>query len=272
MMASTLLLWMECHAHPRNMFSPDTLDGTLWKLPPLKNTVENGCHVHYRICYGADGSGDVYRWENVVTLQHEIQSDMHGLSEYDAKVHLVMADGGFDAQRDSECQEELTQKLIVCQVAAALSLLRPGGTLVVKMFGFQTSIVRTVMASLSELFQELVVVKPISSRPASSERYVVAAGFHGVDPDWDGQRWKDKMFLGDWNSRGKPAGRSTIDRFLDDCDRDLLTLNLKACFAILSCLERKAEALSSGDGGSYHWRQKRPIVNVEMYKDAWRLN
>jgi cap1 methyltransferase len=255
-------------------FPPDTLDGTPWKLPPLTNTVENGCRVHCRICYGADGTGDIYRWENVVTLQHEIQSDLHkpGLSQHDTKVHLVMADGGFDAQRDSECQEELTQKLIVCQVAAALSLLKPGGTLVVKMFGFQTSTVRCIMTSLSELFQELMVVKPISSRPASSERYVVAAGFLGVDPDWDGQRWRDKMLLGDWNSRGKTVGRSMINQFLDDCDRDLLTLNLKACFAILSCLERKAEALSSGDGESYHWRPKRPMVNVEMYKDAWRLN
>jgi cap1 methyltransferase len=265
---------MSCSPLVHLLPTPDTLDGTPWKLPPLTNTVENGCRVHYRICYGADGTGDIYRWENVVTLQLEIQSDLHqrGSSLQDPKVHLVMADGGFDAQRDSECQEELTQKLIVCQVAAALSLLIPGGTLVVKMFGFQTSTVRRIMTSLSELFQELVVVKPISSRPASSERYVVAAGFLGVDPGWDGQRWRDKMLLGDWNCRRKPVGRSIIDRFLDDCDRDLLTLNLKACFSILSCLERKTEALSSGDGGSYHWRQKRPMVNVETYKNAWRLS
>jgi hypothetical protein len=52
---------------------------------------------------------------------------------------LVLADGGFDAQRDSEDQEGLALRLIACQAGAAISLLATGGALVLKCFNFQHS-------------------------------------------------------------------------------------------------------------------------------------
>jgi cap1 methyltransferase len=213
----------------------------------------------------------VYHWENVLALRKGIQYDMHCAGMPQQKVHFVSADGGFDAQRDNECQEAIAQKLVLCQVAAGLHLLRNGGTLLVKMFGFQTTTVRTAMRHLYDSFDEIVVLKPISSRPASSERYVVCTGFRGVPQGWDGPKWMNSVLLGMAPNRDE-AHYWQLDRYLDDVDRDIFTLNLKACFAILSCLDRRTAATQVWNQENDGWYSEPPQLDVEVYKHAWRLN
>lgn len=218
-----------------------------------------GVYSQFRICSGADGTGDLYCWENVKSLLNLIRSDhTSGIPrpsdlDHQQGVDLVVSDGGFDAQRDAEHQEELTQKLVACQVAAALAVLKPGGTLVIKMFGFQTSVIRTVLADLFlRRFESMQVLKPISSRPASAERYVVFRDFQGNEADWSGPGWMNRMFLANSGLLPSPsspfpttvASLSTnqikrLHQYLDEFDRDMLRLNLKTCFAILSYLETK---------------------------------
>ena len=65
---------------------------------------------------------------------------------------------------------------------------------------------------------------------------------------------------------------SDIGCFLDEFDRDLLSLNLKACFAILSCLEGKEAALSNGSLLSIGWNPMHVPVDIEMYMRSWKLN
>lgn len=244
--------------------------GTQWKL-------EEFCDQHgpfqtqFRRSGGADGTGDLYHWNNVLELSNGIHYDMKYAGLDQQKVHLVTADGGFDAQRDSECQEEISQKLVLCQVAAGLYLLRHGGRLIVKMFGFQTSTVRTVMRSLFDYFEEIIILKPISSRPASSERYVVCTGFQGVPPSWNGPTWMNAVLLGT-APRGDDTYYSNLDKHLDLIDRDMFTLNLKACFAILSCLDRKAATKLGCRDHENIWFSERSQLNVNMYKYAWNLD
>lgn len=178
--------------------------------------------------------------------------------------------GGFDAQRDSECQEELSQKLVLCEIAAALYLLQEGGTLIIKMFGFQTKTILVAMRDLYDWFDELTVAKPISSRPASAERYVICSGFRGAG-EFDGKDWMNSVFLRRESAHDKKR-YATLDKKLNEFDRDLLQLNLKACFAILSCLDRKAAAEDSWEMQyEASWDLGLPSLNVEMYRQAWRL-
>ena len=181
--------------------------------------------------------------------------------------------GGFDAQRNSECQEELATKLILCEIAAGLYLLQQGGTIVVKMFGFQTNTIRVAMRDLYELFDEMIILKPISSRPASAERYVVCRGYKGSS-DFNGNDWMNSVFL----RRETPEHKiryAELDNKLDEFDKALLELNLKACFSILSLLDRKAAAKTSWQismqGGGAPWDSELPPLNVEAYRQAWRL-
>lgn len=253
--------------------------GTPWKLQDAVY-FENETCCQYRVVQGVDGTGDIFSWENVQALRSQLVNDSPQSEQQpeETLVHLVLADGGFDAQRDSEHQEELSQKLVVCEVAAGLALLRPGGTLVVKMFGFQTAVVRAVMKDLLSFFDCMIALKPISSRPASAERYVVCTGFKGLPQGWDGLRWRNRILLGESISGGgsmkldqdEEKVTNYLHHYLDQFDCDLLNLNLKACFSILSYLESKMMVTRHTDADSVYLPE-RPFVNVESYKNAWKL-
>jgi cap1 methyltransferase len=212
--------------------------GADWKIRNTNN---------YQTCYGADGTGDIYNWENVLALQSMVRTDCANTNAStcieDGKVHLVLADGGFDAQRDSEHQEELAQKICICQAAAALTLLKEGGMFVMKMFGFRTAPIRTLMRNLMDAFDHIIAIKPISSRPASAERYVVFSGFKGTNNEFDGLKWRKYTFLGDTGrvalTDAKVKRARHLDNYLDAIDLDMVNLNLKTCFAILSHLQSR---------------------------------
>lgn len=251
--------------------------GATWKLQHVldaaaTNTIQTPTHVQYEIVHGRDGTGDVYQWQNVEALKSHVQN----------KANLVVADGGFDAQRNAECQEEIAGKIVVCQASAALTLLQSGGTFVLKMFGFQCDTTRRMMMSMFGMFEKVTVVKPISSRPASAERYAVFEGFKGVPLDFDGFKWQTAILLGG-ASNGSNVGidhssselETNLMDCLDECDRDILQLNQKACFEILSYMERKTAAAQSNNTTGSPWGaatvEKTPIP-THAYKHEWRLD
>lgn len=243
--------------------------GLQWKLGDFQQK-EGGSDAVYRVCLGKDGTGDIMHWGNVealISMVSEQYGTNENLDEGTGKAHLVLSDGGFDSQRDSEDQEGITQKLIVCEVAAALALLRRKGTFLFKLFGFQTEVVRSVMRYLFLTFDSLIVVKPISSRPASAERYVVCSGFKGCPLGWTGPKWRDGIFLGRSEATsGITQDVQRFDHYLIQTERDLLLLNQKACNAILAYLQSRAmhgeeeETYATGDidckGFMYEWRLK----------------
>lgn len=110
--------------------------GFQWNLP---RPVADGI---FQIIQGSDGSGDIYNWENIQFLKEFIENDtkdqqqmLTNKESISSLCDLVVADGGLDAQRESEIQEYLTFELVVNQVAAALLLLNHGGNFVMKFFG-----------------------------------------------------------------------------------------------------------------------------------------
>ena len=262
-----------CWGYGMSLIGPNEHgNGVKWKLHD-KSMNFQGFHTQYVLCTGQDGTGDLYNWDNILSLQQQIQQDVAAKSNIPntKKVDLVVADGGFDAQRDSENQEELAQKLIVCQVAAGLLLLETGGKLVIKMFGFQKSTTRAVMRSLYEAFDQVIFFKQISSRPASSERYVVCRGFKGLPSDWDGPKWISSMLMGEELCFRNSPMDTRLHELINRFDRDLLALNIKTCFAILSYMERKAKAVGAGAENPNHWCKEPPEVNIDPYKQAWFL-
>jgi cap1 methyltransferase len=268
--------------------------GFPWKLHEI-TAVENVFHndglekmrQHYKICNGVDGTGDIHNWDNVVSLQQAIYNDDTAFFPLDmasaehGKVHLVLADGGVDAQRDVENQEEVAQKLVACEAAAALSLLCTGGTIVIKLFGFQTAVVRSMMRHFYFSFEHIISLKPISSRPASAERYVVCVGFHGNPAGWSGRRWISDMYLGrpcalstyvsDINFSEKDAA---LCNYLDKFDSDLCLLNLRTNVAILSRLENRCLLLKHGVSNDLEddieYEDSR--INIILYRVGWRLD
>lgn len=255
--------------------------GTPWQMQDSAGT-EEGAYSQYKVCRGHDGTGDILNWNNVLALQALVRSDsqmFRPTSDGGHVVDLVVADGGFDAQRNSDRQEALAQKLVLCEGSAGLLLLKPGGTLLMKMFGFQTEIIRSMMKDIFLLFADVIAVKPISSRPASAERYVVCRGFHGLPPHWDGQQWMNRILLGRTTFCGGDYDRQTQLKafmgYLDKFDHAMASLNLKTCFSILSFLENKCLMINcpTYDGSEHNDdnEEDAPLIDIEAYKVAWRL-
>jgi len=257
--------------------------GCPWKLDHLV-ALDGGCSAHFRVCTGEDGTGDLYNWENVLALQREIYNDsLESTSQDSLKmpgyVDLVVADGGCDAQRDSECQEEVTNQIVLCQVAAGLSLLRKGGMLLLKTFGTRTVIGKLIMRHLFDNFEKIIIVKPVLSRPASAERYVVCVGYDSPSLfRWDALEWRDRLLNDDAFRTSQLQGESNInfEEYLNKIDGEILKLNVKACFGILSVLQKNGEnsatcETSNDDNEFLKEMPKKRFVDVYGYKKAWKI-
>lgn len=125
----------------------------------------------FRIEYGPDNSGDLYKhsdwFANLVTKLHN------------GGVNLVTADGGFSGDTSARKHEILTSRLILNETLVALKTLKKGGDYVCKMYDTVSKISADLIYLISMCFNEVNIFKPMSSRPANAERYLVAKGLKG---------------------------------------------------------------------------------------------
>jgi hypothetical protein len=127
------------------------------------------------------------------------------------------------------------------------------------MFGFQTSTSKRLLDTLMQLFDKITVVKPITSRPASAERYVVFQGYKGTPHDYDGPQWQRNLL------NTTTTENHDLQYCLDECDYDILQLNQMACFEILSYMERKAMGIS------FTGKPRAAPIHIQAFKHEWRL-
>lgn len=126
------------------------------------------------ITYGANGTGDLY---DIQTIDSFIE--LVGASS----CNFLTADGGFDFSKDFNAQENMSTRLIMCEVYAALRLQQDAGSLVLKVFDIHESVTIKILYILSVFYETLTFVKPMSSRPANSEKYVVCTNFKMAQRD-----------------------------------------------------------------------------------------
>lgn len=121
------------------------------------------------ISYGNDGTGDLYKINNILHF-----ADVVGKAEF------ITADGGFDFSVDFDNQERLFYRLFLCEVVTALTTQKIGGTFVCKLFDMFHRFTVEILYILYNLYDEIIIDKPVTSRPANSEKYVIARGFRGI--------------------------------------------------------------------------------------------
>jgi len=249
--------------------------GTGWKLEHMI-TRDGGSSAQYRASAGADGSGDVYCWENIEAMKVEILNDSQYLQTAGNTVDLVVADGGFDAQRNNDCQEEITFRICVCQVAAALYYLRPGGDFIMKVFGTFSTPMRIMMNFLFQRFKGIGIVKPILSRPASAERYVICRGYNNSVEKLDLRMWRDSMLDASSSiTRDDTRINTSLESYLLRSERDILLLNIRACFSILSYMQCKHLPFADNHIVSLQRNTKRKRqksqIDIRQYRKAWQI-
>lgn len=87
-------------------------------------------------------------------------------------VQFVTADGSLHWENKNVQEQEAT-KLIISEITFALKLLENGGTFVCKIYETFTNPMCKIMYVLSSVFEECYIVKPLTSRAHTSEKYIV---------------------------------------------------------------------------------------------------
>ena len=122
----------------------------------------------FNITYGQDETGNLYTNANWFgDYVRSVESE---------GVDLVMADGGFSVDGQEDRQEYLTSHLILSETLTALQCLKIGGSYVFKVYDTVTKFTGDLLYVLACCFDQIWIFKPISSRPANSEQYVICKG------------------------------------------------------------------------------------------------
>lgn len=119
-------------------------------------------------------TGDlIVEWKRFVeTVKKSPHYDQEGLD-------LCTADGGFEIGKDYRRQEIRSAVLIAAEAISAITLLRPkregrsGGNLVIKLLGSVHKVTADIIYCVSRCFERVTVFKPVSSRPANAETYLI---------------------------------------------------------------------------------------------------
>lgn len=153
------------------IFTTTLLNSNRRTVPVFKipDWVKQQCK-QFHITYGPESTGNVCNLRNVMGIVSEI-----GESSCD----VVTSDGGFDFSSDFNCQEQMSSELVKNEVLMALRLQKPGGVFVLKVYDINMYQTFQIIRVLQRNYKEVNIVKPLTSRPANSEKYLVCGYFLG---------------------------------------------------------------------------------------------
>ncbi|XXQ31010.1 Cap-specific mRNA (nucleoside-2'-O-)-methyltransferase 2 [Plasmodiophora brassicae] len=124
--------------------------------------------------FGADDTGQMMDINNIRDIWRRVGANEESL------VDIVTADGSLDSIAQPNEEETVSLPLIYAEVVCALGCLNLGGTLIFKVFSLLESQSISLVYLISALFGSVDVVKPMTSRPANGELYVVARDYRGA--------------------------------------------------------------------------------------------
>jgi 23S rRNA U2552 (ribose-2'-O)-methylase RlmE/FtsJ len=154
------------------------------------------------INYGADGTGNIYKLENI----------KHFTETIGEKADFVTADGGFDFSSDFNEQEKQSLRIIFCEIVLAITCQNLGGTFICKFFDLYSKTSIKLIYLLKCLYNEVIIDKPVTSRPANSEKYIICKDFLGIDTNYLN---KLHIVIKSWEILD-PRGDTILDIFSED--------------------------------------------------------
>ena len=173
--------FMECLVNYRNAFKNEkvfddvngiTLKSNTKYIPGWNKARSLIKKNNIYISYGKDGTGNIYNIDNIIHFSKKIGT---------RKCDLITSDGGFDFSNDFNHQEQLAYRLIFCELVITISNQKLGGHSVIKIFDMYTKLTVKLIYLITVLYEEVYIYKPLTSRPANSEKYIIAKNFKGID-------------------------------------------------------------------------------------------
>lgn len=146
------------------------------------------------------------------------------------KARIATADGGFLLPDINEnFKESYHIPLFFAEMLTALSVLEKGGSFVFKIYDISIKPMFDILHILNNTFKDVNIIKPLTSRPANSEKYIVAIGFKGLSKKvkkklyqilselWENEKSNEKQYV-----------KSFIDiQYDDDFMKNIIELNNK---------------------------------------------
>ena len=120
-----------------------------------------------KIEYGASKNGDLFLKENLLYCN----------KKYAKSMDYITGDGGFDFSSDFNNQEDISFKLILSQIFYALVMQKKGGHFVIKIFDIFKIKTIEVIYLLCNLYENVFIFKPNTSRSANSEKYIICRNY-----------------------------------------------------------------------------------------------
>lgn len=93
------------------------------------------------------------------------------------KADFITADGGFN-WKDENYQEQEAYVLLLSEIYCALKTQEKGGSFVIKFFETFTELTVKMIEILKRFYENVVITKPLLSRPSNSERYIVCLNYN----------------------------------------------------------------------------------------------
>lgn len=125
--------------------------------------------------YGPNNDGNLYSNYNLQYIR----------DTYANQIDFITADGGFDYSQNYAEQERDSINLIFCEILYALIMSKRNGNFIIKMFDLFHKTSVEMLYLLSYFYREVYIYKPLTSRLANSEKYIVCLGFQNVANRWD---------------------------------------------------------------------------------------
>lgn len=92
-------------------------------------------------------------------------------------ITFITADGGITENGDYNNKENIHTQLILCQVFTMCLVLMQGGSFILKIFDIYNDVTVHILYLLILLFDSVEIVKPLTSRPTNSEKYLICKRF-----------------------------------------------------------------------------------------------
>lgn len=106
------------------------------------------------------------------------------------KADFITADGGFN-WKDENYQEQEAYVLLLSEIYCALKTQEKGGSFVIKFFETFTELTVKMIELLKRFYENVIITKPLLSRPSNSERYIVCLNYN---PSQSNVRHIEKIF------------------------------------------------------------------------------
>jgi hypothetical protein len=147
---------------------------------PLEDTFALYKNYKKRWLMNDNNNGDISKWDNILNFLEQLiqhQGTQHC-------VDLYTCDLGIDVSMDYNKQEIIHFYLYICQIVCGLMSLKSNGHMIIKHYTIFEPFTISYVSLLSELFRDVYITKPLSSKRTNSETYIVCKNFlYPFDPN-----------------------------------------------------------------------------------------